>query len=156
FEELDASRQESGVRAKAEGPGLAWWVYQDCEFENVVWHNGGTEGYRSALYMLPERGVAVIVLTNLSDGDPDHIARAALHTLAKSGGLTPRSIQPAKGLEAAATKVAGLFAAWDGKVYESLFSPGFRAAIPAAELKRDLSDVHEKHGSCSYVGIHDL
>ncbi len=76
--------------AHASGVGLAWIIDQDCDFETVVSHNGGTEGYGAALYMLPERRLAVIVLQNLSGADSDAYARIALDKIGKALARTAR------------------------------------------------------------------
>ena len=45
-----------GLRAtqrRVDGGGLGWMVVQDCNFDHIVWHNGETEGFRSAMVLLP-------------------------------------------------------------------------------------------------------
>ncbi len=49
--------------ARAMGMG---WVLQGVGAETLYWHNGGTGGFRSFIGMLPERDVAVVVLSNSS------------------------------------------------------------------------------------------
>src|SRR5690606_1189262 len=66
-------RQTEGERAT----GLGWFVRPmpvprgepPCR---LVWHGGGTGGYRTFLGLLPERGAAIVVLANSAEGvDPD-------------------------------------------------------------------------------------
>src|SRR5690606_21102156 len=46
--------------------GLGWHVRERSDGGELVWHNGGTGGYRSFVGLDPEAGVGVVVLTNLS------------------------------------------------------------------------------------------
>lgn len=50
--------------------GLNWHVLSLGE-DRVVWHNGGTGGYRTFAGFDPDRGVAVVVLTNSIEGADD-------------------------------------------------------------------------------------
>lgn len=43
--------------------GMAW-IYD--ERNGIVWHNGGTGNYNCYLGVLPEKGIAIVVLSNLS------------------------------------------------------------------------------------------
>ncbi|WP_020673527.1 serine hydrolase domain-containing protein [Amycolatopsis nigrescens] len=63
--------------------GLAW-VRQRLEStgHEVVWHNGGTGGFRSFAGYSPETGIGVAALTN-SDTEVDSVAFALLETLLK-------------------------------------------------------------------------
>jgi CubicO group peptidase (beta-lactamase class C family) len=44
--------------------GLGWLVLRRGEDRTVVWHNGGTWGFRSFAALVPRRQVAVVVLSN--------------------------------------------------------------------------------------------
>lgn len=45
---------------------LGWHILQDSEGNDLYWHNGGTGGYTSSVYMVPETKKAIIILTNVS------------------------------------------------------------------------------------------
>jgi CubicO group peptidase (beta-lactamase class C family) len=54
--------------------GLAW-VVTSYRGHNLVWHNGGIDGFYALLSMLPDDHMGVVVLTNLPHGDiPDTLA----------------------------------------------------------------------------------
>jgi CubicO group peptidase (beta-lactamase class C family) len=42
--------------------GVNWILRDDPALGHVVFHNGGTEGYHAAVWMLPERGLGVVAL----------------------------------------------------------------------------------------------
>ncbi len=48
--------------------GLAWQRTPARGGETLVWHNGGTGGFRSMVCLRPDRGDAVVVLTNHARG----------------------------------------------------------------------------------------
>lgn len=55
--------------------GLAWMIRQrNGERGRLVWHNGATGGYSCFLGLLPERGIAVIVLTNATLTEDGNVA----------------------------------------------------------------------------------
>ncbi len=47
---------------------LAWHITSSPGRDEVVWHNGGTGGYRSFMGFDPKTGVGVVVLTNAATG----------------------------------------------------------------------------------------
>lgn len=53
------------------------WITQKTDAQNMVWHNGGTYGFRSFLGFDPERKRGVVVLANSQD-NPDLIGSAIL------------------------------------------------------------------------------
>ena len=55
--------------------GLAWMIRQgNGERGRLVWHNGATGGYSCFLGLLPERGIAVVVLTNTTLTEDGNVA----------------------------------------------------------------------------------
>jgi CubicO group peptidase (beta-lactamase class C family) len=75
-----AIRRSHEPRVTTENPnlrvGLAWHILNAYD-RTIVWHNGGTGGYRSMLVFDADRGIGVIALTN-SNRSVDEIA---LHLL---------------------------------------------------------------------------
>jgi CubicO group peptidase (beta-lactamase class C family) len=52
--------------------GLAW-VVTAYRGHNLVWHNGGIDGFYALLSMLPDDHLGVVVLTNLSNGQTPEV-----------------------------------------------------------------------------------
>lgn len=63
------------------GVGLGWHIQEGAEGP-VIWHNGGTGGYRTFCGFVKETGVGVVVLTN-SDTGADDIGFKLLNSKAK-------------------------------------------------------------------------
>jgi CubicO group peptidase (beta-lactamase class C family) len=80
-------------RAPASGPmgiGLNWLI-RHTGADAIVWHNGGTAGYRSFLGLMPSQQLAVVVLTNSGGAGADDIG---FHLLDPANPLTPQAPTP--------------------------------------------------------------
>lgn len=82
-----ATAQE--VRAPVAPPrvmiGLNWMIQREGA-DTIVWHNGGTGGYRTFLGLEPSRRIAVVIMTNSSGAGSDDIG---MHLLDPAIPLTP-------------------------------------------------------------------
>lgn len=132
------------------GNGLGWSVYQDCRFEDVVWHNGGTEGHSASLHLLPSRGVGLVVLANREDLDLDGPSRTLLEALHDAGVLPERRMPPQ--LEPRAREVfdAALALGWEfaPERFEAVFSERTRQYLPAEKLRPQLEALAASAGRC--------
>jgi len=77
-----AMAQEISIRRPAGSPDMqiayAWHI-QSKNGNSIVWHNGGTGGYRSYMGFDPKTRAGVVVLSNSStDGAPDDVGRHLL------------------------------------------------------------------------------
>ncbi len=58
--------------SKAEGRKVAMgWHYRSGKYGDLIWHNGGTGGYRTFAGFVKETGVGVVLLTNSSISSDD-------------------------------------------------------------------------------------
>jgi CubicO group peptidase (beta-lactamase class C family) len=81
-----AFAQQVRAKAGAMGIGLNWFsLYAGAD--TIVWHNGGTGGYRTYLGVLPSRKMAVVVLTNTGGTGADDIG---MHLLVPAIPLAPK------------------------------------------------------------------
>jgi CubicO group peptidase (beta-lactamase class C family) len=148
---LRMSAGSAPAEVSVAGDGLGWSVYQDCRFADVVWHNGGTEGHSSTLYLLPARGVGVIVLANRDDLDLDAPARRWLAALADAGVLPEREappwLDPAwRGVVDAALTLGQQF---DEARFDALFAESYRKVLPAATMRPFLEKIAQAGGRCA-------
>lgn len=74
------------AKAGAMGIGLNWFSLH-AGADTIVWHNGGTGGYRTFIGLLPSRTMAVVILTNSSGAGADDIG---MHLLSPSLPLAPK------------------------------------------------------------------
>jgi CubicO group peptidase (beta-lactamase class C family) len=136
-------RRSSVREAQASENGLAWQRSRGCRYAHLVWHNGGTEAYRSALYLLPDEGVAAIALI-ASDGDADELAQGALDLLRRDGLLAPRRPPPRAEVIALAERVMANLRAWDEPSFAAL-----KFGLPIAGVRELFDRVRTELGACN-------
>ncbi|HVF55936.1 MAG TPA: serine hydrolase domain-containing protein, partial [Pyrinomonadaceae bacterium] len=78
------------------GYGLA--VTQDCRHDYVVSHSGGLPGYGSVMRWLPEYGVGLIALGNVTYAGWGGMLNDAVAALHRTGALQKRVVEPSPAL----------------------------------------------------------
>jgi CubicO group peptidase (beta-lactamase class C family) len=84
----EAMRETHRERAQFGGPnevGLNWIITNEGD-DRIVWHNGGTGGYRTFAGFDPDRNVGAVVLTNSAHGSDD----IGMHLINSAIELTPK------------------------------------------------------------------
>jgi D-alanyl-D-alanine-carboxypeptidase/D-alanyl-D-alanine-endopeptidase len=110
--------------------GLNWFSLH-AGADTIVWHNGGTGGYRTFIGLQPSRMTAVVVMTNTTGAGADDIG---MHLLDPALPLTPKPVPPK--LHTAITLPANVLAAYVG-LYQ--LAPDFALDIT---LSGDTLNVH--------------
>ena len=78
--------QQERAQAGGMGIGLNWLRFHNSA-DTIVWHNGGTGGYRTFIGLQPSRKRGVIIMTNTTGAGADDIG---IHLLDPSKPLTPK------------------------------------------------------------------
>lgn len=81
-------------RAPMAGPSMRIglnWIIQHTGADTILWHNGGTGGYRTFVGFVPSRRMGVVVLTNSGGVGADDLG---LHLLVPSLPLAPTPVPP--------------------------------------------------------------
>jgi CubicO group peptidase (beta-lactamase class C family) len=117
----NAAHSTDGVLSYTSG-GYAYGlrVSQNCLFNHIVAHSGGLPGFGSQMRWLPDYGVGIVALGNLtytSWGGPIDLA---LEALAKAGALVPRTVPPAPVLTAMQQQVTRLVQRWQQPLADSI------------------------------------
>ena len=81
---------------------------------------------------LPEHGVAIIAMGNLTYTSWGRVTEDALDALARTGGLKPRMPQPSPALLAARAAVNRLIDRWDDAEAEAIAADNLFLDAPAA------------------------
>lgn len=108
------------VALSAGGYGYGLGVRQSCQFATSVSHSGGLPGFGSYMRWLPEHGVGIIALGNLTYTPWGGVTEQALDLMAGTGALEPRVAQPAEVLMARQQQVSRLVARWDDALADSV------------------------------------
>jgi hypothetical protein len=136
----------------AEGFGLGWRLLDNCDFAQIVFHNGGGWGFGAALYLLPERGVAVVALSNLQHVRVEVGPREALKLLDDGGGLAKRALPPSDALRRAQAEVVRLLAHWDDSAAARLLAPNVFVQQFLPRMRATWERAAASHGACRVDG----
>jgi CubicO group peptidase (beta-lactamase class C family) len=92
--ELERAMQFAHQPRAPAGPntmiGLNWIIVHPGR-DTIVWHNGGTGGYRTFIGLEPSKKIGVVVLTNTTGAGADDIG---MHLLDPSVPLSPKPAPP--------------------------------------------------------------
>ena len=97
----------------AGGYGYGLRVAQTCSFRALVQHSGGLPGYGSVMRWLPEHGVGIVAMGNLTYTGWTPVTSQALELLQRTGALVPRTPAPADVLVERRSQVTRLVTSWD-------------------------------------------
>jgi CubicO group peptidase (beta-lactamase class C family) len=112
---------DGGLGLNAGGYAYGLRVSQNCNFAHIVAHSGGLPGFGSQMRWLPEHGVGIIALGNLTYTGWNTPIDAAFSALAASGALVPRSVRPAPVLTAMREQVTRLVTTgWSAPLADSI------------------------------------
>ncbi len=127
----------------AGGYGYGLRVSQSCDIAHTVAHSGGLPGFGSQMRWLPEYGVGMITLGNLTYTPWTGPMNEAFDVITRSGGLQPRVAQPAPVLLAMQEQVSRLVLQWQQPLADSIAAmnlfldePAARRADAIATLRR--------------------
>jgi CubicO group peptidase (beta-lactamase class C family) len=114
FNGVAVGRSPSGaLTVSAGGYGYGLGVRQTCNYRVSVSHSGGLPGFGSLMRWLPEYGVGIVALGNLTYTGWGGVVEQALDRLAVTGALVPRDPAPAPVLVQRQEEVTRLVARWD-------------------------------------------
>lgn len=149
----DLGKVDKGVFASSSA--LGWWVHRDCDFDDIVIKDGAMMGYSATILMLPQRGVALIGLTNSRRSLNDTLKQAA-RLLLRSGGLSPRRPRPSPKLEERARAVTALFGEFSRARFDELFNQEFRDQVTEADFRQWMNWERTTLGSCRFERFSDV
>jgi CubicO group peptidase (beta-lactamase class C family) len=136
------------VQLNAGGYGYGLRVWQTCDFPHVVAHSGGLPGFGSHMRWLPEHGVGLITLGNLTYTGWTRVADEAFAALARTGGLAARVPQPSPALAEARAAVSRLIARWDDQLADRLAAGNLFLDASKERRRRELESFRESYGAC--------
>ncbi len=138
----------AGLTLSAGGYGYGLRVTQSCAFRHVVAHAGGLPGYGSLMLWLPEYGVGLVAMGNLTYTSWGPRFDAALEALRHTGGLVPRQPEPSPALTAASKAVAPLATRWDEALVRSLAADNLLLDEPLDRRRAAFEALYARHGAC--------
>jgi hypothetical protein len=132
--------------ARSYGYGLV--VIRDQRFKHMAGHGGGLPGFGSYMLWLPEYGVGVFAMANVTYAAPFAAAREALEALHATGGLQPRKLAPAPALIETRDRIFRLWQRWDEAAAEELAAGNLFLDRPAGERRKEMERIKAVVGEC--------
>jgi CubicO group peptidase (beta-lactamase class C family) len=143
---------DAPLRLNTGGYGFGLRVWQTCGFSHVVAHSGGLPGFGSHMRWLPDHGVAIIAMGNLTYTSWGRVVDDAFDALERTGGLKPRTARPSAALVEARAAVTRLVGRWDDREAASIAADNLFLDTPAAVRRADLEAIRAKVGACRADG----
>jgi hypothetical protein len=131
----------------AYGYGLR--ISQTCRFGHVVSHGGGLPGYGSLMMWLPEYGVGLVAMGNVTYASWGGLFNQALDALASTGALQPRVVQPSAALLQAKADISMLVTAWDPDRAARIVADNFFLDQSPERWRTLLAERTRDHGACT-------
>lgn len=128
--------------------GYGLGVSQDCRHDYVVGHSGGLPGYGSLMRWLPEYGVGLFAMGNVTYAGWGGMFGDAVAALHRTGALQKRVPEPSPALLAAQRDVSQLVNGWDEGLASRIAADNLFMDEPAPQRAAGLKALAEKHGAC--------
>ncbi|HEX6845235.1 MAG TPA: serine hydrolase [Actinomycetota bacterium] len=141
------ARPDGPVRTMAFGYGIGLFVRLDPRLGHTVAHSGGLPGYGSHMRWLPDRGVGIVALSNVTYGAMTAACGEALEVLEDRGALGPRRTVPAPRLEEAAARAAALLNDWNDGAADALFADTVAPDESYERRARTAREMVARHGA---------
>jgi CubicO group peptidase (beta-lactamase class C family) len=133
--------------ASSYGYGLA--VMQSCEFERLVSHSGGLPGFGSNMAWLPDYGVGIFAMANLTYESTRPAILEAFSVLRNTGALRPREQPAPEALISTSKAITSLWQRWDDAKAADLAADNLFQDRPAEERRREIERIQADVGACS-------
>jgi CubicO group peptidase (beta-lactamase class C family) len=134
------------------GYGFGLGISQSCLFGHVVAHSGGLPGYGSQMRWLPDYGVGIVALGNLTYTGWGGVITQAFDALAATGALLPREPRPSHALVQMRDQVSRLVVGWNDALADSIAAMNLYLDESKDRRQAGIARVMEGIGACS-VGV---
>ena len=138
--------------AISESYGYGLGVDRDCRFALGVCHGGGLPGFGSYMGWLPEYGVGIFAMTNLTYTGASSAVDQAFDVLHKTGALKPRELPVTPVLEFTRASIVRLWEQWNDAEAEALAADNFFLDTPATERRKAIEQLKKDMGTCRPSG----
>ncbi len=133
--------------------GYGLRISQDCRFNYIVSHGGGLPGYGSLMSWLPEYGVGLIGMANLTYSPGwAGLFNDTLAALDRTGALRPRLVQPSPALLSAQKDISQLIMKWDDALAQRVAADNLFLDTSADVRAARLQTLARTHGACRPAG----
>lgn len=125
----------------ATGYGYGLAVVNDCEGKKHVGHSGGLPGFGSNWRILPDYGVGVVMLANVTYAPTAILNIALLDTIVRLAGLQPRQLPPSAILTQRRNEIVKLLPDFTDARKSGIFADNFFDDYLLDSLKKQARDI---------------
>lgn len=140
---------DAPLQLSAGGYGYGLRISQNCSFRHIVSHGGGLPGYGSFEVWLPDYGVGMIGMGNVTYAGLSGMIDEAFAALSRTGALKPRVVQPAAALVQAKADVSRLITSWDDALANRIAADNLFLDQPADRRAARFRELASIHGACA-------
>jgi CubicO group peptidase (beta-lactamase class C family) len=136
----------------AYGYGLSW--LKDCTGRTSIAHSGGLPGFGSNWRILPEYGLGVILLANVTYAPTALFNTMVIDTLLRMGtvDLQPRILPASETLKNAQAKLTALLPGWKNAAASNLFAENFFDDYKIDALIKEATSIFDAAGAVHETG----
>lgn len=128
--------------------GFGLGVSQTCRLGRVVGHGGAFPGFGSNMQWLPNHGVGIFLMTNLTYAPTGDIVRELLELLHRKAGLEERAAEPAPALAALSSAVFELVDDWNDPAAREIAANNLYQDRALKLRRGDIEELREGLGRC--------
>lgn len=121
---------------------------RDCSARTTITHGGGLPGFGSTMMWMPEHGVGVYALANVTYAGAGRAGRAMLDQLAATGGLLARETAPSPVLLKMRETLTGLVNEWRDEPLTAVAADNLLLDQSLDERRADFTKRHDALGAC--------
>jgi len=114
-----------------------------------VSHGGGLPGFGSFMRWLPEHGVGIVTLGNVTYTGWGGVVGEAFDLLEKTGALRPRAVQPSPALVRARDAVTRLIVRWDDQEADRIAADNLFLDRSKDRRRAEFDALRTELGSCA-------
>ncbi len=149
---LTVTRSGGKIEASEAGYGYGLRVTTDCRFEHIAAHGGGLPGFGSFMAWLPDYGVGMFAMANLTYAGPAQPINQAWDVLLKTGGLRKRELPASPILSEMREHIVHLWKSWDDAEAKQIAAMNLFLDAPIPQRRGDIQKVKDEVGECSTAG----
>jgi CubicO group peptidase (beta-lactamase class C family) len=146
---LTVGRSGGVLQAAETGYGYGLRVSTDCRFEHIVGHGGGLPGFGSYMAWLPDYGVGMFAMADLTYVGPAEPISQAWDVLLKTGGLQKREWIASPILAQMRDHIVHLWKGWDDAEAKQIASMNLFLDAPVPQRRTEIQKLKDEVGECS-------
>jgi D-alanyl-D-alanine-carboxypeptidase/D-alanyl-D-alanine-endopeptidase len=117
-----------------------------------VGHGGGLPGFGSYMMWLPDYGVGLFAMANLTYSGPSEPISQALDVMLKTGGLRRRELPASPMLAQMREHIFNLWKSWDEAEAKQIASMNLFLDAPVAQRRAEIAKLKDEVGVCTAAG----